>query len=219
MRKYILTCLAIVAWSPMALAVPTPTPAYVVAPLEINQLEGITSSIESVTVSEGIRWSIVKDWETGTGFGYQWATSAFVAGTNVGATAIPISLSAYAPNSGYINIVQGDYLTVTFDAGTEVDIYLPPFVGNTENVLYGIGATGVLYSDRWLSQTEPNQPAVPTITPCTPTPTPVPSPSIIPPTPTPIPAQGLSGVILYATDANGNLHKVLCDTSGKLIAP
>ena len=91
----------------------------------------------------------------------------------------------FTSESEAITILEGDYLTLTYDDGQTVNVY-PPALSGDINTYYYVGWDGSTYNDRWLcalakAATTPTPSATPTpsVTPTTSV-TPTLSPSITP---------------------------------------
>ncbi|MFH1038465.1 MAG: GEVED domain-containing protein [PVC group bacterium] len=165
--------------TPIPIPSATPTPEYCHPALEIADLEDLWLAQTRASVGDGWRYNITKAAPAADLYGYIEDN----AGTFVDQSAYacqPVAVRIARVNED-VNILEGDYLRVTFGGGTEVNVYPPALSGNIDTYYY-IGADGSTYVDRWLCEPAKAVPT-PTLT-ATPTPTPTPTPTV-PPTPAP----------------------------------
>ena len=216
MKKLFLGLVAASLLAPSVVcAVPTPTPSYGVPAREMADVEGMSIAKIRSTRTDGHYWQIVRAAFTDTsdyGVVYDSANSMQTGET---LTYQPIALKIVG-NGGWVDVQQGDYLTVTFDAGSEILIYPPAISGDPVSGTWYVDTGGLTYTDRWLTQIASGV-AVPTPTP-EPTLTPKKSPSTTPtpaPTVTPQmqenPMAQIAKMQIVGTDHSGNLTRVATD--------
>jgi FG-GAP repeat len=166
----------------------TPTPAYCADTLDLANLENLSISVLRSTSPAGWRWEVTRAEAPQSdlyGFIYDYEDIYNDQNTYPAQPAAVRFVSQDEP----INILEGDYLVLTYDASTVTYVYPPPVSGSVD-VYYYIGRDGSTYSDRWLCELVKGVPT-PTSTPApsgTPTPSQSPTPSVTQTqTPTPKP--------------------------------
>ena len=152
----------------------SPTPEYCHMALQIADVENLWLTQTRASFADGWRYRITRaEHPDSDAYGEVYDnTNTFF--NQTGFTLQPVALQI-SKVSEDVNILEGDYIKVTFAGGTELNVY-PPALSGDIDTYYFIGLDGSTYIDRWMC--DPAK-LVPTPT-KTPMPTSTPTPSVAP---------------------------------------